>query len=108
VYSKFLTVHHCFPVIAPIVENEDVIKILLDKKVDVEATNRKGRTALSFAAAPSNDGSTPRPTAVEAIRLLLKSGADALKKDVHGLTAKDRAVREKRADAVAVFAELGM
>ena len=88
-------------------DNEDVIRLLLDNKVDVDATNRKGRTALSFAAAPSNDGSTPRPTAVEAMRLLLKSGADTGKKDVHGMTAKDRAIREKRADAVAVFAEFG-
>lgn len=88
--------------------NEEVMRMLLDKKVDVEAANRKGRTALSFAAAPSNDGSTPRPTAVAAIRLLLQSGADAKKKDVTGVTAKDRAAREKREDAVAVFEEFGV
>ena len=87
-------------------DNEEIMRMLLDMKVDVEAANKKGRTALSFAAAPSNDGSTPRPTAVAAIRLLLQSGA-VDKKDMTGVTAKDRAAREKRKDAVAVFEEFG-
>ena len=42
---------------------------------DVEGSNRKGRTALSFAAAPSMDGSTRRNTPVTALQLLLQSGA---------------------------------
>ena len=88
--------------------NEEVMRMLLDMKVDVEAANRKGRTALSFAAAPSHDGSTPRPTAVAAIRLLLQSGVDANKRDVTGATAKDWAAREKRDDALAVFDEFGL
>lgn len=87
---------------------EEVMRMLLDKKVDVEAANKKGRTALSFAAAPSNDGNTPRPTSVAAIRLLLQSGADAERKDVTGVTAKERAAREKRDEAVAVFEEFGV
>ena len=87
-------------------DNEEIMRMLLDMKVDVEAANKKGRTALSFAAAPSNDGSTPRPTAVAAIRLLLQSGA-VDKKDMTGVTAKDKAAREKRKDAVTVFEEFG-
>ena len=87
---------------------EEIMKMLLDKKVDVEAANRKGRTELSFAAAPSNDHNIPRPTAVTAIRLLLQSGADAKRKDVTGVTAKGRAAREELDDAVAVFAEFGV
>ena len=88
--------------------NEEVMKMLLEKRVDVDVANRKGRTALSFAAAPSHRDGTPRPTAVAAIRLLLQSGADATKKDKTGATAKDRAEREKRHDAKAVFEEFGV
>jgi len=88
--------------------NEEVIRMLLNKKVDIEVTNRKGRTALSFAAAPSNDGSTRRPTAVAAMRLLLQSGANAHKADEKGATAKSRANDEKRDDALAVFDEFGV
>ena len=88
--------------------NEEVIRMLLNKKVDIEVTNRKGRTALSFAAAPSNDGSTRRLTAVAAMRLLLQSGANAHKADEKGATAKSRAIDEKRDDALAVFDEFGV
>ena len=88
--------------------NEEVIRMLLNKKVDIEVTNRKGRTALSFAAAPSNDGSTRRLTAVAAMRLLLQSGANAHKADEKGATAKSRANDEKRDDALAVFDEFGV
>ena len=85
--------------------NEEVIRMLLNKKVDIEVTNRKGRTALSFAAAPSNDGSTRRLTAVAAMRLLLQNGADAHKADEKGETATSRATNNKRDDALAVFDE---
>ena len=88
--------------------NEEVIRMLLNKKVDIEVTNRKGRTALSFAAAPSNDGSTRRLTAVAAMRLLLQSGANAHKADEKGATAVSRANDEKRDDALAVFDEFGV
>ena len=43
----------------------EVMLILLYKKADVEVCNRNGRTALSFAAAPSMDGSERRETAVD-------------------------------------------
>ena len=48
-----------------------------------------------------------RPTPVATLRLLLESGAKTQQKDVTGVTAKDRAVREKRDDAVAIFEEFG-
>jgi len=86
-------------------DNEEVIRMLLNKKVDIEVTNNKGRTALSFAAAPSNNGSTKRPTAVAAMRLLLQNGADAHKADEKGETATSRATNNKRDDALAVFDE---
>ena len=87
---------------------EDIMRLLLDTgEIDIEAANRKNRTALSFAAAPSNDGSTPRKASVWAIHLLLQNGADANKKDVTGATAKGRALRENRLDAVAAFEAFG-
>ena len=88
--------------------HEDIMRLLLNTgKIDIEFANRKNRTALSFAAAPSNDGSTPRKASVWAIHLLLQNGADANKKDMTGATAKDRAFRENRLDAVAVFQAFG-
>ena len=85
----------------------EIMRMLLAKDVDLEASNKKGRTAISFAAAPSNNGSEVRPTPVATLRLLLESGAKTQHKDVTGVTAKDRAVREKRDDAVAIFEEFG-
>ena len=85
----------------------EIMCMLLAKSVDLEARNKKGRTALSFAAAPSNNGSEVRPTPVATLRLLLESGAKTQCKDVMGRTAKDRAVHEKRDDAVAILEEFG-
>jgi hypothetical protein len=85
----------------------DILEMLLAKKVNIEACNRKSRTALSFAAAPSMKGKTPRATPVEALRLLLQNGADARRKDDRGLDPKDYATREKREDALGVLAEFG-
>ena len=79
--------------------------LLLRKSVDVEAKNKKGRSALSFAAAPSMNGSTARPTRPQAIWLLLEHGADPTSKDERGKTAEERAAAEKRAEAVLVFVE---
>ena len=81
----------------------EVMRMLRDKKVDIEASNRKGRTLLSFAAAPSMDGTTPHNTPVEALHLLLQRGADAKRKDVRDQTAKDYALKSKREEAVAIF-----
>ena len=78
-----------------------IIKLLLEKNANLEVTNLKGRTALSFAAAPSMG----RDTSVEALRMLLKAGADAKKADRNGNTPKDHAKHEKREDAVAILEE---
>jgi hypothetical protein len=85
----------------------EVMRMLLGKNVDLEVSNKKGRTALSFAAAPSNKGAVRGPTPVATLRLLLESGAKTQHKDVTGVTAKERAVREKRDDAIAIFEEFG-
>ena len=79
----------------------EICKLLLDKGADIEVQNSKGRTALSFAAAPS----MKRPTATECLKLLLERGADTSHKDEQQRTAKQRASREKRDDAIAVFDE---
>ena len=84
-----------------------IVEMFLDKKVDVEASNKKGRTALSFAAAPSNNGSTPRSTPTEVLRLLLRRGADTKRADRQGMTPKEHASRMKRQDALAIFDECG-
>jgi len=79
----------------------EIMTLLLERRVDMEAVNKRGRGALSFAAAPS----MKRPTAAAALRLLLERGADTSRKDSDGLTAKDRAARERRDDAVQIFEE---
>ena len=86
----------------------EIMRMLLANNVDLEAINKNGRTALSFAAAPSNNGSEVRPTPVATLRLLLESGAKTQHKDATGVTAKGRAVREKRYDAVAIFEEFSL
>ena len=85
----------------------EAMRMLLDKKADIDAINPKGRTALSFAAAPSNDGTTRRPTPVSCLRLLLERGADAKRKDKRGISPKDYAIKDKRDDAIAVLQEFG-
>ena len=83
-------------------ENEAAImRLLLQHKADIDAANRKGRTALSFAVAPS----MKRKTARDTLKLLLEHKADPGQKDEMGLTAKARAVREKRQDALTILKE---
>ena len=76
----------------------DIMRLLLDRNADMNVTNRKGRTALSFAAAPS----MKRRTACKTLRLLLDFGARDTQDD-QGLTAKARANKEQRSDALAIF-----
>ena len=85
----------------------EAMKILLKHGVDIEAANKRGRTALSFAAAPSNDERTgrPRATPVAALRLLLESGADPTRRDDRDKTPKDYARRAQRHEAVAILEE---
>ena len=84
-----------------------IAKLLLEKRADLSVTNHKGRDALSFAAAPSMKGKVRRPTAIGVLELLLECGADASVQDADGLSAQERAMRERRGDALEVFAAFG-
>lgn len=79
----------------------EIMNSLIEASADLEAKNRKQRTALSFASAPS----MKRPSAVDAIRVLLIHGANTASKDCDGLTPKERAAKEKRTDAVQILEE---
>ena len=85
----------------------DISRLLLDYGADIEATNKKGRTALSFAAAPSklDNIMMKRLTAVSSLKLLLERGADRNHKDSQGMTALERATREGYQDAASIFEE---
>ena len=80
----------------------DITMALLDIGVNKEAANRNGRTALSFAAAPSKS----RPANIAGRRLLLQQGCDASHRDAGYLAAEDRAAMENLWDALSVFEEL--
>jgi hypothetical protein len=73
--------------------------VLLEKCADVNATNRKGRCALSFAAAPSQDNvkKEQRESATDLIELLITFDAKKDRKDVRGMTPRDYAEAESRA-----------
>ena len=77
------------------------MRLLLQHKADIDVVNKKGRTALSFAVAPS----VRRKTAYDMMKLLLFHKADPNKKDETGLSVKARVVREKREDALAILKE---
>ena len=68
----------------------EIMKILLEGRADLEATNHKGRTALSFAAAPSRG----RQACVNAVSFLLDARANISHVDGRGETAKARAQRD--------------
>ena len=82
----------------------EIVGILLNTKAaDIEATNNKGRTALSFAAAPSKRGYERRDSAVQALRVLLAHQASCDHRDDSGRTARERALEERRQDAVDII-----
>ena len=83
-----------------------IAEMLLDMGCDLNAVNRKGRSALSFAAAPTNDGSTRRESSLNVIEVLLDRKADLNQKDKRGETVLERALKEKRDDAVSVLRAL--
>ena len=84
----------------------EIMKMLIEMNVDVEAVNRNGRTALSFAAAPSMRLSERRDTPIDALQLLLSKGADPTRKcTTRKWTPKQYAEKEKRHDAVTVLTE---
>ena len=72
---------------------------LLANRADLEATNKKGRTALSFAAAPSGDRPTPRET----LAFLMAWGADDTHENNNALTPRQEAARENCEEATKIF-----
>ena len=85
-------------------ENEaSIVQELLQQKADLEVKNRKGRTALSFAACPS----MKRLTALRTLTILLEHKADPSQKDDAGLTPIAHAFREKRQDALEILEQFG-
>ena len=82
-------------------DHDAILSTLIRSSASLEATNHKGRSALSLAAAPSSK----RNTATKALRALLAAGADTSRTDVEGMTAEARAAREKHEDAVVIITE---
>ena len=78
-----------------------IVKLLLLYRADINAANKKGRTALSFAVSPSMG----RKVAVGTLKLLLDEGADPTYRDSFGLDAKGRARKEKRTEALDILRE---
>ena len=72
---------------------------LLSHRADLEAVNNKGRTALSFAAAPSGG----RPTQRETLAFLMAWGADNTHENNNALTPRQEAARENREEAIKIF-----
>ena len=72
---------------------------LLAHRANLEAVNNKGRTALSFAAAPSGG----RPTQRETLAFLMAWGADNTHENNNALTPRQEAARENREEAIKIF-----
>jgi hypothetical protein len=79
--------------------NESIMGQLLLEHVDINAVNKNGRTAMSFAASPRSNW----PSKIGALRLLLSIGADSSILDHEGYSAERRARKEQRWAAVNVF-----
>jgi hypothetical protein len=86
-----------------------IMQALFEYHADINAQNATGRTALSFASAPSKvlDPVTGRngvrPAALRALAWLLANGVNVAMKDNKGHTALGHAIRERRQDAVAAI-----
>ena len=87
----------------------EVVRLLIAHKADVNATNHKGRTAMSFAAAPS----AHRRSQLEAMKELINHKADTSIIDKRGNTALALAdwerkigVHESRSEAVNLLMSL--
>ena len=87
-----------------------IAELLLDHGADIEATNRKGRSALSFAAAPSSGdwyrGRRGRVAHVSMVKLLVERGANMWKQDDAKLTPRKRAELERQTESVDILKEL--
>ena len=73
-----------------------VVRLLLTMKADVNAVNGKGRSALSFSAAPSWDGEADaaRESQLGVMDVLIAFGADVNLVDKRGETALSTAQRQ--------------
>ena len=71
--------------------HEDVLKYLVSLGADVHACNHKGRSALSFAAAPSHKNGIRRTPSMACVCCLIHAGADVSRVDDHGFSAAQRA-----------------
>ena len=80
--------------------NTEVMVRLLAANANVEAENKNGRTALSFACAPSHSKGVKREDQIEAVELLVSFGADPEHKDKRNNAPKDYAARWKYNDAL--------
>ena len=74
--------------------HEGVVSLLLQNQADVNAVNKNGRSAPSFAAAPSVHGANGRKSPNIVIDNLMSNGADVYTKDNMGRTALGRAQSE--------------
>ena len=79
--------------------NEPIMTQLFLENVYGNAVNKKGRTAMSFAASPSFN----RPSNIGALNLLLHCGADTSCLDYQAYSAESRALKVDRWAAVCLF-----
>ena len=80
----------------------EIMELLLKHRAEPDAMNRRGRTALSFAAAPSNERveNRRRESSMGELRLLLSlDEVWILREDLSGMTARARAMKEHRSEA---------
>ena len=78
-----------------------VVKVLVDKKADINAQSRNGRSALSFAVAPSKCG-TPQPKGF-AVLALLRAKADATLASWSSQTPKQMAETREYHEVLVAF-----
>ena len=86
----------------------DIMELLLKHRAEPDAMSRRGRTALSFAAAPSNERveNRRRESSMGALRLLLSlDEVWVLREDLSGMTARARAMKEHRGEAANLLAQ---
>ena len=77
-------------------DRTEILRLLLVHGANLHAVNKKKRSALSFAAAPS----AMRPSALGSLVVLLEAGAEVNQTDSCRFTPKTRAEQERRDDAV--------
>ena len=82
--------------------------LLLDMNADMNVCDKRGRTALSLAAAPSDASPECPEKGCDTLRFLLEKGADTRICDKDNLMPRERAALAQREMAIAVFDEFGV